>query len=67
MAEPRFKAGHEFVDPDTGQGYRLNRDVFSADMVEANLLEPFNGAPLPLPCTVMPGWLQSQIWPDGLP
>lgn len=55
-----MRRGQEFHGPD-GQGYRCIRDVAHGDVIPADALVPFGGAPDPVPGAMIPEWLAVQI------
>lgn len=59
-----FPAGHEFIDPETGQGYRLKEDAISGGAVRSSMFEAFNAATETQPRIPMPKWLKRQVWPS---
>lgn len=62
MSNIVFFKGHEFIDCETGQGYRLTEDALSDGIVRASTFEAINGAPQAEAGLRMPDWLRRQIW-----
>jgi len=57
----RFEAGHEFIDPDTGQGYRLTSPLTAGAIFKSAQFEPINGAPKPEVGATLPFWLCERL------
>lgn len=57
----RFDAGTEFLDPETGQGYRLIEPLEYGEVLAAAMVEPINGAQRPETGEILPLWLCKQL------
>ncbi len=56
-----FPEGHEFIDPQTGQGYRLTEAITSVSRVTPAIFKPIDGAPKPIEGEIMPNFLIEQL------